>query len=206
MLAARALAERAADDRRRAALLTVARADADAVGARMADRLRAIVDDRSADRRLRGAALRAAVVEALSYASESDPADRLRVHLVETDRGSLGDVRSAAAGLTGADWAAIGRDRSAWQRAEGTSDDRRGRGVSAVASAASVEHVLALIGSTGPVPGRGPSHDRSAYLLGAALAYRREGRTAAAWSAWCAERGMSRASAWRWWSRAAAYC
>lgn len=201
-----AAAERAADVRRRAAQLTIARAEADAVGARLAERLAPIGDERARGRRLTGSALRAAVVEALTYAGESDPADRLRVHLVETDRGTLADVQAAAAGLSGADWGAIGRERSAWQRAEGVGDDRPGRGISALASAATVEHVSALIGSVGSVPGRGPAHDRTEFILGSALAYRREGRTASAWSAWCSDRGMSRAAACRWWSRAAAYC
>lgn len=173
---------------------------------REAARLAAVVAEHRAGRRLTGGALRAAVVEALTYASEHDSVDRVRVHVVERYRGTLPDCQAVLASLTLPEWRAVTAERQAWQSAERVPAPVEAAGaVCDLGATAGGRSVLRRCGAYAPAEpvGRGRDARRVEALLDNACAHRAAGGSASAWVRWCADRGMSRAAAWRWWSRAA---
>lgn len=198
--------------RARAAVLAEVRAECDAADAAARPAVEAAYAEMRARRRLRGDALRDAVVEALSFASEADPVDRVRVHVVETGRGTLGDASACLSGLSHDDWCAVTSARANWRAVEGV-PVRPAVVLGDCGATAAGRRMLARLdarqaaseGRIVPIPGRGRDRVRVLHLLDAVCAHRSAGGTGGDWVRWCVDRGLSRGAAYRWWARSAAW-
>lgn len=208
--AERAAARAAATARARTVAAAAARAECDRLDEAARPYWARLYAEVRAGRVLVGDPLRAAIVEALTYASERDPADRVRVHVVETGRCSAEAASSVLASLSHAEWCDVTAARAAWVAVERRAEPVRGPVVDLVATRGGRilsmrldDRAAAAEGRAPSVPGRGPSRERTLHMLDAVCGHRAAGGTSGQWTAWCAARGISRASAARWWARAA---